>query len=266
MNHATLIFVLLLFLIPNGVNAQKTKKSPYEDYWIQEAKRERFEQKRDSAYALFQQKKLLASKSVYEDALSILPDDQEVIARIRDLNLLIEKEKEQSNIAKNETMASDSVPKPEEIVTEIAIQPEPISSDSVSKKDSVGIPPSPPAIEKPKAQAPAPKPPKQVEPKKSTPQTEELPASPAPASVEKPFKNSENYRKYLAQVYPVGWTEEFETDGKKKITKRILVKDGRGDEYMKVVHPYATYYFKNGVSISYGTWVAESEKPKSSGR
>ena len=50
---------------------------------------------------------------------------------------------------------------------------------------------------------------------------------------------------------PEGLTEETYMDGQKKITKRIVIKEGRGDIYKKVLQPWGqAFYFKNNLSIT----------------
>tara|TARA_B100000508_G_scaffold140888_1_gene144055 strand:- start:519 stop:2540 length:2022 start_codon:yes stop_codon:yes gene_type:complete len=58
--------------------------------------------------------------------------------------------------------------------------------------------------------------------------------------------------KAIAQEYPEGVTEEIYMKGNKEITERVVVKDGRGDIYWKVKHPWGgIYYFKNNtINIS----------------
>jgi len=54
----------------------------------------------------------------------------------------------------------------------------------------------------------------------------------------------------LALEYPEGLTEEKFMDGQKKIVRRIVVFEGRADEYKMVIQPWgAKYYFKNHASI-----------------
>ena len=54
----------------------------------------------------------------------------------------------------------------------------------------------------------------------------------------------------LALEYPEGLTEEKYMDGQKKIIRRIVVFEGRADDYKMVVQPWGTkYYFKNHASI-----------------
>ena len=54
----------------------------------------------------------------------------------------------------------------------------------------------------------------------------------------------------LALVYPEGLTEETYMDGPKKIIRRIVVHEGRADDYKMVIQPWGQkYYFKNHASI-----------------
>lgn len=50
----------------------------------------------------------------------------------------------------------------------------------------------------------------------------------------------------IAKEYPEGVTEEVYMQGKKQITERVVVKDGKGDIFMKILHPWGgVFYFKN---------------------
>lgn len=253
MHSRIALFLSFIFFITLHGYGQKNKKSPYEDYWKQEELKEQFEVKRKEAYRLFQEKEYVKSKQTYEAALLIIPDDQKVLARVRDLDLLIEKERALKN---QPTASADSIQtKMELVVEEKTVEEVMVNEDKALEKTKTEIQQ---ASETPITSIV--KTDSVIEPKV---QNHPAPStSKEPEVVEKPFKNSDNYRKYLATIYPSGWTEEMETKGNKEITKRILVQGNSGDEYMRVVHPYATYYFKNGVSISYATWVAESENPK----
>ena len=56
----------------------------------------------------------------------------------------------------------------------------------------------------------------------------------------------------IAKEYPDGVTEEVYMQGKKEITERVVVKNGKGNIYSKIKHPWGgVYYFKNGtIAIS----------------
>lgn len=72
---------------------QRKKKNPYEGYWEQQEKQEQFDKIAKEALVLFQAKKYENAKNKYSAALKIIPTDQRVIAKIRDIDLLIEKQK-----------------------------------------------------------------------------------------------------------------------------------------------------------------------------
>ena len=64
----------------------------------------------------------------------------------------------------------------------------------------------------------------------------------------------------LASEYSDGVTEETFTEGNRTITKRVVVMDGKGDEYRMVKHGWGgVFYFKNGTSITERVWKAETE-------
>lgn len=66
----------------------------------------------------------------------------------------------------------------------------------------------------------------------------------------KPTQEKERYLSELALEYPEGITEETFNEGDKKIVRRILVKEGRSDDYRMVIQPWgARFYFKNDQSI-----------------
>jgi len=63
-------------------------------------------------------------------------------------------------------------------------------------------------------------------------------------------EEKERFLSELALEYPQGLTEETYNDGNKKILRRIIVHEGRADDYKKIIQPWgAIYYFKNGYSI-----------------
>ncbi|MGD1846794.1 MAG: hypothetical protein ACFB10_15505, partial [Salibacteraceae bacterium] len=65
----------------------------------------------------------------------------------------------------------------------------------------------------------------------------------------------------LAQKYPEGVTEEITKEATKTIITRIVVRDGKGDEYKKVVHNWGgKFFFKNGESISEFVFNTETVK------
>jgi hypothetical protein len=234
--------------------SQRKKKNPYEGYWEQQEKQEQFDKVAKEAHLLFQDKKFTQAKNRYQAALNIIPTDQRVIAKIRDINLLLEKRK-QSKIQETVEIEdhSDTIHQ-QELPDTLTLYLIETKSPEVQTEDT--FPGSVPAttielIEKPVIKTPKVAPKKPVPKKAIQPKTKNT----------KPTKNTENYRKHLATKYKSGWTEEKYNEGKKEIIKRVFVQEKYGEEYLMVKHHYgAVYYFKNGASISYATWIAETEK------
>lgn len=95
--------------------------------------------------------------------------------------------------------------------------------------------------------------PVKVEPVKTEPVKVAIPTAIADPHAE------EEKRKNLGASYPEGITEEIIEEGNKKMTKRIVVKQGKGDEYLKVQYNWGgTYYFKNSKSVSDNVWLTEA--------
>lgn len=241
----TLLMIIVL-ISTIACFSQKKKRSPYADYWEQQEKQERFEVLTKDAYSMFRKGELEKSKKKYEEALDIIPDDQRTIARVRDIELLMEKEaknKEAKKTFQPDTANLQDISRQEQP----AISPPETTQESPPNRldTATGVNTSEKVAQQPKTKPPQP-----------------IAKTDITSDNSKPYKNTENYRKYLATIYPEGWTEEEYEEGKKKVTKRVIVEGKSGDEYLKVLHHYgATYYFKNGVSISYATWIAESKKP-----
>ncbi len=84
--------------------------------------------------------------------------------------------------------------------------------------------------------------------------------APAPVSGDVPKMNIEEYRKELAQKFPNGVTETVTTEGNKVITQRVIVKEGKGDEFRKVEHSWGgIFFFKNGEAVPERVWKQETE-------
>lgn len=70
----------------------------------------------------------------------------------------------------------------------------------------------------------------------------------------------EDFQKDLAEKYPTGTTESIEKEGNRTTTTRIVVAEGKGNEYKKVVHSWGgVFYFKNGEAVTERVW-KETEK------
>lgn len=73
----------------------------------------------------------------------------------------------------------------------------------------------------------------------------------------------EDYRKELAETFPSGITETVSEEGNKVITKRVVVHDGKGDEYKKVAHNWGgVFFFKNGDAVTERVWDQETVAEK----
>jgi len=71
----------------------------------------------------------------------------------------------------------------------------------------------------------------------------------------------DDYRKELGEKYPTGITETITEEGNKVITTRVVVRDGKGDRYKKVVHNWGgVFYFKNGDAVTERVWNQETTK------
>ncbi|MBD81194.1 MAG: hypothetical protein CL840_19910 [Crocinitomicaceae bacterium] len=243
-----LFILLLIVLISLSLQAQKKKKKvDYDEYWKQQEQLELFDKKSNEAHGYFQEGKLKLALSSYEEALKLNPDDQKTIAKIRDIKILL---------IKKEQAAKEPPPVK---VTEDTKAEGPTNTDTTNNKPP--IPPSKPTLDAPAAEKIVVKDtlPKEAPTVKAKPKKVET-KIPEPTPADKPYKNTENYRKYLATLFPEGWTEEEYTEGNKQMVKRVHIANGIGDEYLKVTHHYgAIFYFKNGLSITYGTWVSETK-------
>lgn len=70
----------------------------------------------------------------------------------------------------------------------------------------------------------------------------------------------EDFKKDLAEKYPTGLTETTTKEGNKTIITRIIVSDGKGNEYKKVIHNWGgIFYFKNGDAVPERVWKQETE-------
>ena len=81
------------------------------------------------------------------------------------------------------------------------------------------------------------------------------------ASIEKPKSKIEEFLDELAKKYPSGVTEENEEGVNFKLTRIIVVKGGKADEYKKVVYNYGgVFWQKNNVQISEVKYKIETKK------
>lgn len=73
-----------------------------------------------------------------------------------------------------------------------------------------------------------------------------------------PEQIKEDYRNEIARSYPQGLTTVEEKEGGTTTVKRIVVIGQRGYIYTKKVYSWGTFYFKDGVQISEGTFNYET--------
>jgi hypothetical protein len=73
-----------------------------------------------------------------------------------------------------------------------------------------------------------------------------------------PEQIKEDYRNEVAKSYPQGLTQIEEKDGGTTTVKRIVVIGDKGYVYTKKVYSWGTFYFKDGVQISEGTFNYET--------
>ena len=70
----------------------------------------------------------------------------------------------------------------------------------------------------------------------------------------------EDFKKDLAEKYPSGLTETTTEEGNKTIITRVVVSEGKGNEYKKVIHNWGgVFYFKNGTAVPERVWKQETE-------
>ncbi len=270
------ITFLLIVIFPALLFGQKkSKKNPYAGYWEQQEKQEQFDKIAEEGHKLFQAKKYEEAKTKYNEALKVLPTDQRIIAKVRDINLLLEKRKAQKIdpinheeipdtltlylndiVSVQERPALDTVQKSVMPFNETKLDTSKEKRQVVSKNSKEDSEAELKSIKKKSDTANTVKS-KLEKPVIANKPNQEKAARPNP----QPFKNTDNYRKYLATLHEQGWTEEAYEEGNKKVLKRVFIQGEYGEEYLKITHHYgAIFYFKNGESISYATWIAETEK------
>jgi len=73
-----------------------------------------------------------------------------------------------------------------------------------------------------------------------------------------PEQIKEDYRNEIAKSYPQGLTTMEEKEGGNVTLKRIVVIGDKGYVYTKKSYSWGTFYFKDGVQISEGTFNYET--------
>ena len=255
MRYSALI-ILVLFLFSPDLYAQK-KKNKYDTYWEQEAKNERLKVLNDSAHKSFQNGNLAQAIELYKAALKVIPDHQYTLAKLQDLEILNTEIREiitkmgtqsklniQTNIPELELVHSVR-----ERVTDEVEFAEPII-DTLASADTSSI-----IVEKTQEK-------EIVEPAQNLPARKEPKPVKASNASESTF-DLKTFRQEIAQSFPEGFSEEEYRQGRKIITRRVVVSGSLGDEYLKVKHDYgATFYFKNKQYTDINIWLLESKGKK----
>jgi len=247
-----LILILLILLPVIGFSQKKeTKKQKfYREYWEQEAQKEKYDVIFKEADQLFASEKFYLAIEKYQSLFELMPNDQQAIARIKDVEIIL---------------ASLSLNKPDTARTERVFIPlDKLKLKSSIKTDEVKITQSlkgdiqeEKPIIKDKIEA---------KPESINKMPKEVITAPKIAVQQPELKKEDNtkpieeLRKEIATNYQDGFTEEVYQKANRKITKRVLVKNGLGDEYQKVEHAWGgKFYFKNGEPITQFIWEKETE-------
>lgn len=254
------VVVILLFLTSGTsiVLGQSEKLSKKEL-----AKQERKEQKAreavyqvmlDDAHRLFYERQYEDAIVKYEEALKIKPGEAYPTAKITDLRIIIASMEEEQVAVK---------PLKEALIEEAPVIVED-PPETVEIPEEIPEAPKEVIIEVPVEKKIIVKEEPQVETEKSVPEQPKEEKAHLKKVVEEVEKSIEEIQIELAEQYPEGITEEVYREGNKTITKRVVVKNNRGNEYKKVQHDWGgKFYFKNDVSITQLVWQNEtSENPE----
>jgi hypothetical protein len=274
----TQVIICLVFCISmqNEILAQDTKQNRaskrYQEHWKQEEKREAYEKEKNEALKLFQKKEYRLAVDKFVDAMKIYPNDQYCISRIRDIEIILATYNQDEVLVNAEQIniisIGDNVENADTVSFAKVVETDnypPINEESdkpeeevivkiVTKEDEVKpeVQPSPEAQNQEIPQI------SQQYAKRSEVNTD----VPKPKSTVID-KTSNEFREELAKKYKQGITEENYLDGSRKVTKRVLVRGQKGDEYLRITHHWGgVYYFKNGESINEQSWVSETENLK----
>jgi tetratricopeptide (TPR) repeat protein len=247
------LLISLICLLVSSLHAQNKKKQKYDTYWAEQAKLEGFEALKDSAHKFFQRGHLELAMSYYDKALKEYPNDQFTKAKIQDLQILeqdisedimglMPKIKEDLRMSPEDI--EDTLRRLEELTLEYRQQEfEPPAQDSLPEQapEIPNDPPYPPVDSVVK----------QVQ--------KEIPRARVVDLNEKEVFNINDFKEQLLKEYPNGVTEETVEKKRSTIYRRVVVRDGDANEYLKVVHSYgATFYFKNKQSVTQNVWLKEA--------
>ena len=251
--------VIFLLVIPTIAKAQK--KKDFEAYWAQHDIDEKYNIEIEAAHTAFKNGNLELAMVEYLDALKIKPYDQFAIAKLTDLKIL-QKEGENPELEREEIVA---IVKKEvtdlqlEVVPELAVREIP-SIEMEQPKVEEAIETTTP-IETVNMQEVAEKADEVDIVIIAKPKIEEKKLS---DSSPNPTKYNSEFSKKLAEEYEAGITETIDNTTAKTTITRIVVQNGGGTEYQKVIHNWGgVYYFKNGKSTTERVWLTETVAQKS---
>lgn len=248
----TLIFTLSVGLI-YGQNdfGRMTGKSK-----SKAAKKEEKEAKKDDVYqklmeeghTFFQEKNYQEALDKYKTAATRRPINVYPKVKIADVELAMLNHKDEEPMADASKEIELPTEEPEVIEPEVK---EPTQEERVAEAL---------AAEEQKIKDALPPPPKIEEPKKEIPEEEEIVEETPKVTAENiEVISEEDFAENLAETYPDGVTEEIFEEGGKKITRRVVVKNGKGTDYRMVVHRWGgKFFFKNNESITEHTWNTET--------
>jgi hypothetical protein len=253
---------------------KKSKRQlAYDEFYRQEAIREAYEKQMEVANQAFRNKMYSDAVEAYSKAIIIKSGDQVAISRVKDIEIILSK-KDFDNFFSTAAEAMEVVeyqlieeeaPKPkEELREEVKAQAVPVSK----APGTIAITNEERKIENKPATIVLPEPVASKEVPAEAKKTENVVKMPPKTNTENPAiitkqvdKSSAAFRRALAEKYANEYTEEEFMEGSRKIVRRIIRQDNLADEYLWVTHAWGgVYYFKNGESISYATWVAETDK------
>ncbi|MGB0166539.1 MAG: hypothetical protein ACPF8V_06760, partial [Luteibaculum sp.] len=170
-------------------------------------------------------KSYLTAITSYENALGIFPDETYPKEKIEEARQKLKEEEDLKAKKQAEELLAQQKAEEEKDPTIVSFKD--ITSFGSVNKDS--------------AKAAAKEPEKEVVEKNPTPKVMYKTTSEG---------DLDSFRKKLGENYPEGVTEEKYRESNKDIFRTIYVENGLGDEVLRVVARFGTFYFKNGSSIS----------------
>ena len=264
-------------------NGKRSKKLQAMLEWqAEQEKQEAYKKVVEDAHRLFQKDQYQAAQNRYREALEIVPDDQVAIAKITDIQLVMDSiaaltnqpitasssnSVESSVAATPATPTPPPTPEPVELVASISVPDRAVQAKE-AMEDAEPAPPRPPKsleellknlpIRRPDITGMATSTP--PEPKAVAKAEVEVEPTPAPKPKPKPVtrkpkatkpaaptletmdKSSPEFQSALAAKYAGGWTVEEVNENGKRIVRKVYVADNKGTEYLQVRHQWGGLY------------------------